>query len=235
MNAVGVARDLAPTGVLRAGINLGNPALAQGTANSPTGVTVDIAAHLGKQLGIPVKLVCFESARLSFKAITEDRVDICFLAIEPVRSAQIVFTAPYAVIDGVFAIPRDCGIVALEDVDQHRISVRVSEGSAYDLFLSRTLLRAQIVRSDEESTDRSKLEVLAGISQQMIEYVAHNPMFRLIEEPFMQILQAVGTSRGRTPESIAFLHTTVEELKVSGFISDALRRSGQDAVKAVKR
>src|SRR5580692_440157 len=91
----GIAADLAPTGTLRASINLGNPVLAQGTATAPTGVTVDLARELGARLGLPVELVCFDAARKSFEAMTQGRADICFLAIEPVREAEVAFTAPY--------------------------------------------------------------------------------------------------------------------------------------------
>ena len=100
-----VAEDLAPTGALRATINLGNPVLAQGTPSAPTGVTVAIARELGSRLGLPVELICFDAARKSFEAMTAGRADICFLAIERAREAEVAFTAPYVVIEGVFAVP----------------------------------------------------------------------------------------------------------------------------------
>src|SRR5579859_6360763 len=99
-----VVRDLVPRGVLRASINLGNPVLAQGTAAAPAGVTVDIARELGSRLGVPVDLVCFDAARKSFEAMTAGQADICFLAVEPAREAEVAFTAPYVLIEGVFAV-----------------------------------------------------------------------------------------------------------------------------------
>jgi ABC-type amino acid transport substrate-binding protein len=99
--------DLAPTGVLRASINLGNPVLAQGTPFEPAGVTVDIAREIGSRLGLPVELVCFDAARKSFEAMTSGRADICFLAIEAAREAEVAFTAPYVVIEGVYAVPAE--------------------------------------------------------------------------------------------------------------------------------
>lgn len=100
-----VVEDLASAGVLRASINLGNPVLAQGTPAEPGGVTVDIAREIGRRLGVPVELLCFDAARKSFEAMASGRADICFLAIEPAREAEVAFTAPYVVIEGVYAVP----------------------------------------------------------------------------------------------------------------------------------
>src|SRR5690349_22702815 len=97
-----VATDLAPTGILRASINLGNPVLARGTPDDPAGVTVDIAREVAARLDLPVEFVCFDAARKSFEAMTTGRADICFLAIEPAREAEVAFTEPYVVIEGVF-------------------------------------------------------------------------------------------------------------------------------------
>lgn len=100
-----VVEDLAPAGALRASINLGNPVLAQGTPAEPRGVTVDIAREIGRRLGVPVELLCFDAARTSFEAMASGAADICFLAVEPAREAEVAFTAPYVVIEGVYAVP----------------------------------------------------------------------------------------------------------------------------------
>ena len=134
-----ITEDLAPTGVLRASINLGNPVLAQGTPESPSGVTVDIAAEVAARLGIPVEFVCFDAARKSFEALTSGTADLCFLAIEPARETEVAFTAPYVVIEGVFVVPSDSPFTKPADVDRPGVRVGVKQGSAYDLFLSRTL------------------------------------------------------------------------------------------------
>ncbi len=105
-NAIsGIARDLAPRGTLRASINLGNPVLAQGTPAAPAGVTVDLAREVGARLGVPVEFRCFDAARASYKAMATGEADLCFLAIEPAREADIAFTAPYVLIEGVYAVP----------------------------------------------------------------------------------------------------------------------------------
>ena len=103
MGPMEIADDLAPTGTLRASINLGNPVLAQGTPEAPSGVTVDLARELGARLGVPVELVCFGAAKDSLAALQEDRADVCFLAVDPARAETVAFTAPYAVIEGVYA------------------------------------------------------------------------------------------------------------------------------------
>jgi polar amino acid transport system substrate-binding protein len=226
-----VVRDLVPRGVLRAAINLGNPVLAQRTAEAPAGVTVDIARELGARLGVAVDLACFAAARDSLAAMTRGDADICFLAIEPARAAEVAFTAPYVVIEGVFVVPADSALTAVSDVDRAGLRIGVNEGSAYDLFLSRTLRQASVVRGpDGISLFREQgLDAGAGIGQVVRGFTASHPGFRVIDEPFMQIRQALGTSRSRAPGTVAYLAAVIEDLKASGFIGAALRRSGHDS------
>jgi polar amino acid transport system substrate-binding protein len=226
-----VVSDLLLGGVLRAAINLGNPVLAQGTVAAPAGVTADIARELGARLGVPVDLVCCAAARESFEAMVRGRADICFLAIEPARAAEVTFTAPYVVIEGIYVVREDSGFTALADIDHEHVRIGVNEGSAYDLFLSRTLKHAAVVRApDGIAVFREQgLEAGAGIRQVVSDFAARTAGFRLIDERFMQIQQAVGITRNHAPGTARFLAAVIEELKASGFISDALRRSGQDS------
>lgn len=224
-----ITEDLAPDGALRASINLGNPVLAQGTPTAPVGVTVDIAREVGARLDVTVELLCFDAARKSYEAMTAGRADICFLAVEPAREAEVAFTAPYMVIEGVFAVPHDSAFTTVADVDCPGVRIGVKRGSAYDLYLSRTLQHASVVRG-EEGVDEFRaqgLEVAAGIRQPMTEFVATHPEVRLIEGRFMQIQQAVGTTTTRQPETVRFLRDVIEELKADGFVADALRRANQ--------
>jgi len=224
-----IAGDLAPSGVLRASINLGNPVLAQGTPQEPTGITVDIAREIGTRLGVPVEFLCFDAARKSFEAMTTGEADICFLAIEPARAAEVAFTAAYVVIEGVYVVPRDSAFTTAAEVDREGVRIGVKHGSAYDLFLARTLEHATVVRGADgvDAFRVEGLEAAAGIRQPMAEYVAAHPDVRLIEGRFMQIQQAVGTTVTRKPETVQFLRELVEELKASGFVADALRRANQ--------
>ena len=229
MRLMDITTDLAPTGTLRASINLGNPVLAQGTSAAPSGVTVDIARELGARLGVPVELSCFQAARESFESITQGRADICFLAVDPAREETVVFTAPYAIIEGVFAVPDDSPLSSAADVDRAGVRVGVKQGSAYDLFLSRTLAHADVVRGSEGTAvfTEQQLEVAAGIRQPMLDFAAGHPGVRLLEPRFMEIQQAVGTTRSRHTETVGFLRAFVEELKADGFVAEALRRSGR--------
>ncbi|MFD3405793.1 transporter substrate-binding domain-containing protein [Kribbella sp. NPDC058693] len=224
-----VAADLAPTGVLRASINLGNPVLANGTPDAPGGVTVDIARELAERLELPLELVCFDAARKSFEAMTSGQADICFLAIDPARAEEVAFTAPYVVIEGVYAVPRDSKLTTVADVDTDGVRIGVKQGSAYDLYLTRTLQQATVVRGDEgvDVFRAEGLEAAAGIRQPITQYVAEHPDLRVIDERFMQIQQAVGTAKAKHPETVAYLHAVIEDLKSSGFIAASLAASGQ--------
>jgi polar amino acid transport system substrate-binding protein len=227
-----ITADLAPTGVLRASINLGNPVLAQGTPAAPSGITVDIAREVGARLDVPVEFVCFDAARKSYEAVMAGDADVCFLAIEPAREAEIAFTAPYAVIEGVFVVAQDSPITTVADVDRAGMRVGVKRGSAYDLYLSRTLQHATVVRGDE-GVDVFRAEGLdagAGIREPVTAYVAAHPDVRLVDERFMQIRQAVGVPKAKRPDTVQFLHDLVEELKASGFVAESLRRADQLAV-----
>jgi polar amino acid transport system substrate-binding protein len=216
-----IVDDLAPTGALRASINLGNPVLAHGTPEEPGGITVDIAREIAKRLDVPVEFVCFDAARKSFEAMKSGQADICFLAIEPAREAEVAFTAPYIVIEGVYAVPVESDIKTVADVDRPGVRVGVKHGSAYDLFLTRTLQHATIVRGTDgvDAFREENLDVAAGIREPMTAFVGSNPDVRLIDERFMQIQQAVGTSKARRPETVAFLRDVVDELKASGFFT----------------
>ncbi len=224
-----IAEDLAPTGALRVAINLGNPVLAHGTPESPGGVTVDISHELGTRLGVTVELKCVDAARKSYEAMVAGDADICFLAIEPAREADVAFTPPYVVIEGVFAVPVESSLRSVVDVDREGVRIGVKRGSAYDLYLTRTVGHATVVRGDEgvEEFRRQGLEVAAGIRQPLTAYVESHPDVRLIDEGFMQIRQAVGTTKNRRDSTKEFLSDFIEELRSSGFVADALRRAGQ--------
>ena len=224
-----IATDLAPTGVLRASINLGNPVLAQGTPDEPAGITVDLAREIAARLGIGVEFLCFDAARKSFEAMKDGQADLCFLAIDPAREAEVAFTAPYVVIEGVYAVPKDSPLTTVAEVDSPGVRIGVKQGSAYDLYLTRTLQHATVVRGTDgtDAFRADNLEAAAGIRQPITTFVAANNDVRLIKERFMQIQQAVGTTKDRDPETIQFLHNLIEELKASGFVAESLQRAGQ--------
>lgn len=229
-----VRRELAPTGVLRASINLGNPVLAQGSPSHPSGVSVDLARELGRRLDVPVQLMCFDAARKSLAAVVDGAADLCFLAIDPARAEVLAFTAAYALIEGVFAVPQDSSIRSASDVDRPGVRIGVKRGSAYDLFLSRELQHAEVIRGEEGTTVFRDLglEAAAGIRQPITAFVSDNPTLRVVEPPFMQIEQAVAVPVGRSAAAVGFVRDFVEDVKTSGFVADALRLSGQNVAVA---
>ena len=221
-------KELSPTGKLRAAINLGNPVLVQGDAQSPRGVTVDLARELAKRASLTLELVPFDGAGKVFEALKAGAWDIAFLAIEPVRAAEIAFTAPYVLIEGVYMVPQDSKLRAIGDLDRAGVRIGVSKGSAYDLFLTRTLKAAELVREEDGVAvfRERKLEAAAGVRQPLAAYAREHSDVRLIDGRFMEIRQAMGTPQGR-PAAARYLKGFVEEMKASGFIADALKRSNQ--------
>jgi polar amino acid transport system substrate-binding protein len=224
-----VLKDLAPTGTLRAAINLGNSVLAQtGPDGKPAGVTVDLAREVARRTGLPLELVPFDGAGKVFEAGKAGQWDLAFLAIEPVRAAEIEFTAPYVIIEGVYMVPKDSPLKAVGDVDRAGVRIGVNKGSAYDLFLTRTIKNATLVRGEDGVSTfvADKLEAAAGVKQPLAAYAKTDPNVRLIDGRFMEIRQAMGTPRDREAAA-RYLASFVEEMKASGFVAEALKRSNQ--------
>ena len=222
-----LATQVAPTGTLRVVINLGNPVLAQGTPEEPRGVTVAIARAVADWLEVPLELECVDAARKSYASMADGRADLCFLANEPSREEHIAFTAPYVVIEGVYVTRSDAPLESSLEVDRPGTRIGVREGSAYDLFLTRSLEHAEIVRADEATDvfETQDLDVAAGVRQPMQDYVATTGC-RILEPPFMEINQAVGLPRAVSVVALKAVSDFVESLKDSGFIRDELARSG---------
>ncbi|CAN7388938.1 transporter substrate-binding domain-containing protein [Variovorax sp. LjRoot130] len=226
-----IVSALAPTGTLRASINLGNPILANKDAASgdPAGVSVDLARALSERLSVPIGLVVFEKAAASVDAVRNEQADIGFFAIDPARSEGLRFTAPYVLIEGSYLVPAASPIRRNEQVDQGDVRIAVGTGSAYDLFLTREIKEAQIERVQGakgvfESLHAGQVEVAAGIRQVLEAEAGRTPGLRLLPGRFMVIQQAMGTPASRGAEAAAALAAFVEEMKASGFVAEALAR-----------
>lgn len=238
-------KDLAPAGTLRVAINYGNGVLAQrgDSEQAPRGVSGDLARELARRLGVPAHFVSFDGAGQvfdAFSAIPPDpnAWDIAFLAIEPVRAAQIAFTAPYVLIEGTYLVRKDAPFQGVAELDAPGRRILVSPKSAYDLYLTRTLQHAELVRRESPAAAdlsallaRETLDAMGGVRQLIGKYLDANPDLRLLPDSFMQIRQAMGTKQGRTVGA-HYLRAFVEEMKASGFVADALKRSGQSATVA---
>lgn len=220
----------APTGVLRACINLGNPILAGLDAQSrPSGISVDLAGALAKRLGVDLDLVVVDAAGKSVETVTNEEADVGFFAVDPRRAATIAFTAPYLLIEGFYLVRNDSPVKTNEDVDQTGTRVVVGKGSAYDLYLTRELKQAEIVRAPTspavvKTFIESGCEVAAGVKQQLEHDVAALSGYRLLDERFMVIRQAMGLPISRGEAAQAFLKTFVEDMKREGFVTDAMQR-----------
>ncbi len=230
---MGIAKTIAPSGHLRAAINFGNPVLAQKDpqTGAPRGVSVDLARELGRRLGVPVDFVTFDAAGKVFDALRTDAWDVAFLAVDPVRANEITFTAPYVVIEGTYLVPDGSPLHAIEDVDRAGVRVAVARGSAYDLYLTRALQHAQLVRAgtDVEAMDtflRDGLEAGAGVKQAIAAFAGKHPGMRVLPGRFMIIEQAVGVPKAHDAGA-AYVRAFVEEMKASGFVAKALAASGQ--------
>lgn len=222
--------ELAPSGKLRVAINFGNPILAtkDSATGEPRGVSVDLAHELTRRLGVPLELVTFTSAGKVVDAIKAGQVDIAYVAIDPVRGADISYTAPYVVIEGAYLVRNDSPIRANAEVDRPGVRVAVGAGSAYDLYLSRELKQATLVRAPTSPAVADlfmaqKLEVAAGVKQQLEADARRVPGVRLLDGRFMVINQAMGTPKGREA-GIRYLRDFIEEMKASGFVAQALAR-----------
>ncbi len=227
------AQLFAPTGRLRAAINLGNPILAN--SDPPTGqavgVSVDLATELARQLGVALELAVVDGAAKSVDAVASGRADVGFFAIDPLRGESIVFTAPYELIEGSYLVRALSPLQDNSAVDAAAHRVAVGQGSAYDLFLSRALQAAQIVRCDGApgamaAFEGQNLEVLAGIRQMLEAETFKNPKLRLLPGHFMVIQQAMGCRKSLGEDATIYLRRFVESMKANGFVASALLRHG---------
>jgi polar amino acid transport system substrate-binding protein len=232
-----VVKDLAPTGKLRAAINAGNVVLVQKDAagGEPHGITVDLAHELARRLGVAADLIVYETAGKVTDAVKTGAWDIGFIAIEPARAAVIGFTAPYVIIEGTYMVAQDSVLKNVADVDRDGVRIAVARGSAYDLFLTRTLQHATLVHYPSpplalQGFITDKLDAAAGVKQQLVQFAKTNSNVRVMDGRFQEIKEAMGTPLGRDL-GLRYLRSFVEEMKASGFVKKALERANQpDAV-----
>jgi polar amino acid transport system substrate-binding protein len=223
------AAELASTGKLRAAINFGNPILAnRNAAGEGVGVSVDLAREAARRLGVPLELVLFNSAGNVVEAVKGKQVDLAFVAIDPVRGADMDYTAPYVIIEGAYLVRNGSPLTRNEEVDRAGARIAVGRGSAYDLFLTRQIKAASLVRvaTSPVVTDEflaQNLEVAAGVKQQLQADAKRVGGVRLLPGRFMVIEQAMGVPKGRLAAQ-AWLSSYIEEMKATGFVAEALKR-----------
>lgn len=227
-----VLSALAPKGRLRASINLGNPILAnRGADGRPAGVSIDLARGFAERLGVEAEFVVFDTAGKSVAAVAAEEADIGFFAVDPLRGEGILFTAPYVLIEGAYAVADASPLRANEEVDRAGHRIVVGKGSAYDLHLTREIRAAELVRAPTspavmDTFAAGGYEVAAGVRQQLEADFLRHPGHRLLPGRFMVIQQAMGLPKSRGEAAASFLRRYVEDMKASGFVAEALERHG---------
>lgn len=224
--------DLAPEGRLRVGINFGNVLLTakDPATGAPRGIAVDLANELGRRLGVPVQIVPYDGAGKLADSATTRAWDVAFLGAEPQRAQEITFTAAYLEIEATYLVPPGSPLKSVADVDRQGGRVAVPAGSAYDLYLSRSLKQAQLQRALGSDNAyklfvTEKLDALAGLKPRLVADADKLPGSRILEGRFTAVQQAVGTLPGREAGA-KYLWAFVEHAKASGLVREIIEKNG---------
>jgi len=228
-----IAEQLAPTGVLRAGINMSNFLLVTGRTESgdPDGVSPDMARALGERIGVPVKMVPFPTPGELADAAEDDIWDIGLIGAEPQRAEKIAFTLAYSEIEATYLVPPGSPIQSIEEVDRAGIRIAVSARSAYELWLSRNIEHAELVLAQGLGAAFQLFvgegyEALAGLRPGLIGDLEKLPGARILDGQFSAVQQAIGVPRSRPGSAAAFVADFVEEAKTSGLVASLIARHG---------
>ena len=220
-----IIAQLAPTGVLRAGINMSNFLLVTGRSVSgdPEGVSPSMARAIADRLGVPVKYVPYPKPGALADAVNTDSWDIGLIGAEPQRAETIAFSAAYAEIEATYMVPPGSPITSIAQVDQPGVRIAVTDRSAYGLWLDRNIAKATLIRTETldsafEKFRDENLEALAGLKPRLLTDQAAMPGSRILDGQFTAVQQAVGTSR-RNAAAAAWLADFVEEAKASGLVA----------------
>jgi polar amino acid transport system substrate-binding protein len=231
--------EFAPSGTLRVGVNFGNLVIAQKdpAGGDPRGVGPELARELARRLGVPISYVTYDAAGKMADAGRQGAWDVAFLAVDPARAADFAFSAPYVQIEGTYLVRQDSPLVKLEDFDRKGVRIAAGRGAAYDLYLTKALKNAELVRFDtsQAAIDQfaaQRLDAAAGVKNALAAYAARNAGMRVAETSYLVIGQAACVPKSRE-NAAKYLRDFIEEAKASGFVANALKRSGiEDATVA---
>jgi len=222
--------ELAPTGVLRAGINMGNVLLVTGASSTgdPVGVAPDMAAEIARRLGVSVTYVKFERPSQLAEAGGTNVWDIGLIGAEPARAEKITFTPAYCEIQATYLVPAGSPFQTVADVDRRGSRIAVRRGAAYDLWLDRNIKHATLVRSDTADGPFNQfvaegLEALASLRPQLLKEVKKAPGAKILPGNFTSVQQAIGTAKGNVAGA-AFLREFVAEAKSSGLVARLIEK-----------
>ncbi len=227
-----IVSELAPSGTLRAGINMANGLLVTGStaAGAPTGVAPDMAREIAERLGVAVAYVPFASPSQVAEAAGRGAWDIALIAAEPARAETIAFSAAYVEIEATYLVPESSSVRAAADVDRPGTRIAVSAGTAYDLYLTRSLKHAELQRTKGQAGAvdlfvTGKLDALAGLRPALNRQVEELPGTRILDGRFTAVQQAIGT-KPENRAAAAFLQEFVAEAKASGLVARLIERHG---------
>lgn len=230
-------KDLAPSGKLKIGLNYSNFLLVIGddAKGEPRGIAPDLGRELAKRVGMPFQFIKFDAAGKLFDAVKSAQCDVGFLGAEPQRADEVDFTNAYLEIPVTFLVPAGSPIKSIAEVDREGVRVAVSERSAYDLFLTRTFKKAQLVRTkgipaSYDAFMAQELEVLGGLKPKLVEEQARTPGSRVLDGQITGVQQAIGAPKGRAAAA-KYLREFAEDVKRSGFVARAIERHSVRGVK----
>ena len=230
-------KDLAPSGRLRIGLNYSNFLLVIGddAKGEPKGIAPDLGRELATRVGMPFEFVKFDAAGKLFDAVKSAQCDVGFLGAEPQRADEVDFTNAYLEIPVTFLVPAGSPLKTIADVDREGVRIAVSERSAYDLYLTRTLKKAQLVRTkgipaSYDAFMAQKLEALGGLKPKLVDEQARTPGSRVLDGQITGVQQAIGAPKGR-PAAAKYLREFAEDVKRSGFVARAIEKHGVKGVR----
>jgi polar amino acid transport system substrate-binding protein len=224
--------ELAPSGTMRVGLNFGNFLLITSKigAGEPRGIAPDLARELARRVGVPLEFVSYEQAGKLAEGVRAGAWDVAFLADEPARANEIAFTSAYLEIEATYLVPAGSPIRTLADVDHDGVRIAVASKAAYDLYLSRSLKHAELVRAEGIDGSyklfvESKLDVLAGLKPRLIADAEKLPGSRVLEGKFTAVQQAIGTPKGREAGA-KYLREFAEDIRSSGVVARTIEKNG---------
>ena len=222
--------ELAPSGKIRAGINFGNALLAKRDADgTPRGIAVELAQELSRRVGSSLEIVSYAAAGKMADGAKAGAWGVAFLATDPDRASEIIFTAPYLEVHTSYLVPAGSPLRAPADVDREGIRIAVSAKSAYDLFLTRELKRAQLVReaTPDASVDlffAERLDALAGLKPLLLDLAEKHPGTRVLDGHFTVVQQAAGVPKGHDAAA-KYVAQFVADIKVSGLVAALIKKN----------
>lgn len=224
--------EFAPTGTMRIGVNFGNIVIAQRdpAGGAPRGVGPELGRELARRIGVPVAYVTYDTAGKMADAVREGAWDVAFLANDPARAAEIAFSAPYVQIEGTYMVANDSPFRRPDELDRDGVRIAVGDKTAYDLYLTRTLGHAKLVKAPTSAAAidlfrKERLDAVAGVKNPLVLVARADPALRVIEGNFMVIGQAAGVPHARATAA-KYLRDYIEEAKRTGLVARALQASG---------